>query len=258
MTLLFFFLPIAFKSAGQKESIFTPFWRPTYSRTEALCLIRLYYSRLPNLCLFFLQTDHQRARTCQRENAASILRQIRNWYSGFHLKYATWQGNLFPAAGDVISLLPFCQAEQAVKGREVHSGDQWTAKQMTCIRARVPVNFPWTRENRWSMASSLLFVSSTGTSSSTCNFSFCLFPQLSPTPQNQLNAVAVHELKWLASRCHSPVPLGCLPIVWGFRSEGKQFISRHAGWPIGADWDRSQAIGLIYPLCLGSKLEWNT
>lgn len=81
--------------------------------------------------------------------------------------------------------------------------------------------------------------------------------------QKEPKAVVVLKLKSLTRRCHSAVPLRCFPIMWDFWFERQQFIFQCVGFhstpspssrcPIAADQERSRAIGLIYPLCSGSK-----
>lgn len=102
------------------------------------------------------------------------------------------------------------------KAAEMHPRDQWTAKQMTWIRARVPMNFPWTKEGRWSMARSPVSAPPPH------------FPRSLPS-QKEPSAVVVLKLKLLTRRCHGAVPLRCLPIMWDFWFERLQFIFQRVG-----------------------------
>lgn len=132
--------------------------------------------------------------------------------------------------------------------------DQWTAKQMTWIRARVPMNFPWTREDRWSMAMHVSLFSTLFPLSffpaRDYNYPIC-YPTLflflfifSSTFSEGANAVVVLKLKSLTRRCHSAVPLHCFPIMWDFGlKDGSSFSnvwaftpnipssSSHCDWP---------------------------
>lgn len=160
--------------------------------------------------------------------------------------------------------------------------DQWTAKQMTWIRARVPMNFPWTKREPVihgciSLPSppflfySLLHYNSSSTPPPPTHpptktrhtiFLFIHSPGCLAS-QKEPKAVVVLKLKSLTRRCHSAVPLRCFPIMWDFWFERQQFIFQCVGFhstpspssrcPIAADQERSRAIGLIYPLCSGSK-----
>lgn len=120
-------------------------------------------------------------------------------------------------------------------GREIRPGDQWAAKQMTWIRTGVSINFLWTGEGRWSMASSLyhlltvLLLSplslSSPASTTTTNLSLCKF---STSSQNQTSAVAVVRAKTSnKAKCHSAALPSCRkPLVW--------FI--HSGCAVSRSW----------------------
>ena len=106
--------------------------------------------------------------------------------------------------------------------------DQWAAKQMTYICARVAMNFPWTREDQWSIHESLFshflfffFNSPPTTLTILCApssyFPLYSFSQLASISEGaKRGSTVVLELKSLTRRCHSAVPHHCFPIMGDF------------------------------------------
>lgn len=144
-----------------------------------------------------------------------IVNFIWNMYLGWEPVPGCWRLDKPPA---LLSSWTDCKAG------EMYPGDQWAAKQMTWIRTRVPMNFPWTREGRWSMAVSpflsLLQLLSLLPHPAPL---YIHFPSSLPSPRGP-KAVVVLKLKSLTSLCHSAVPLRRFAIMWDFWFERQQFI----------------------------------
>lgn len=148
--------------------------------------------------------------------------------------------------------------------------DQWTAKQMTWIRARVPMNFPWTREGPVIHSHIFLLpLLCLSFSLPHYNYSFCPSFPLPPLPvslfihfpssfpsHKEPNAVVVLKLK---SQCSATSLLSHHVGFWFWKTavhfpmSGLSLLPSPPLYPIAADQEGSQAIGLIYPLCSGSK-----
>lgn len=135
-------------------------------------------------------------------------------------------GNLFLAAGDLISLLPFCQVEQTVKAARCAPGTneqlnrwheseqefQWTFLELERTGDPWPcmyLSFPH--------SSLFLFFPPRDYNYPICYPTLFLFLFIfSSTFSEGANAVVVLKLKSLTRRCHSAVPLHCFPIMWDF------------------------------------------